>query len=81
MKCVEVFVLCVMCMCTWCVMFLHLLLDVQGRGSLVMGFVLLFCVSLCEVLSLPCVVLSLCVCVLVPGNVISGGCTISDGSS
>ena len=33
MKYVEVFVLCVMCMCTRPGMCNHLLLDMQGRGS------------------------------------------------
>ena len=74
-----------------CYVYVHLVCNVPSSPSGCAGswfscdgvclVVLCQSVLLCEVLSLPCVVLSLCVCVLVPGNVISGGCTISDGSS
>ena len=84
MKCVEVFVLCVMCMCTWPGMCLRLLLDMQGHGLSCNGIhlvALCWSMLLCEVLCLSCVVLSSCVHVLAPGDVISGGCAVSDQSS
>ena len=40
--------------------------------------ILCWSVLLCEVLGLPCVLFFLCVHVLVPGDVISGGHTVSD---
>ena len=58
MKCVEVFVLCVVCMRTRPGMCLRLLLDMQGRGSFcdrVRLVALCRSVLLCEVFSLPCV--------------------------
>ena len=58
MKCVEVFVLCVVCMRTRPGMCLRLLLDMQGRGSFYDGVRLVaLCrsVLLCEVFSLSCV--------------------------
>ena len=76
MKCVEVFVLCVVCMRTRPGMCLRLLLDMQGRGSFCDGSSLL-CVRapVRGVQSFMCVVLSSCV--LAPGDVISGGRALS----
>ena len=81
MKCLEVFVLCVMCMCIW-------FWDVSSSPSgcvgswFILGFVSLFCVGPCFcVLGLPCMLFFLCVHVLVPGDVISGGHAVSDQSS
>ena len=83
MKCVEVFVLWVMYMCTWPGMCLHLLLDMQGCGSFCDGIHLItLCQSvlLCEVLCLSYALFFLCVHALVPGDVISGGRVVSDWS-
>ena len=83
MKYVEVFVLCVMCMCTWSGMCLHLLLGMQGHGLSCGGVhlvVLCQSVLLCEVLGLLCMLFFLCVHVLVPGDVISSGHVVSDQS-
>ena len=78
----EVFVLCVMYMCIWSGICLCLL-DMQGHGLSCGGVCLIdLCQSvlLCEVLGLPCMLFFLCVCVLVPGDVISGGHAVSDWS-
>ena len=79
----EAFALCVMCMHIRSGICLCLLLGMQGRGlSCGAVHLVVLCQSmlLCEVLSLPCMLFFLCVCVLVPGDVISGGCVVSDWS-
>ena len=83
MKYLEVFVLCVMCMCVWflgyafvsfwiCRVVVHLGVHLVA---------LCWSMLLCEVLGLPCVVFFLCIHVLVPGDVISSGLVVSDWSS